>query len=439
MITRNYYTTDSSSFYIIFFGFPLRNNGVITNGCTSTGGTVYGDAIYHANHWAIVCKTNVNNIGVPGNGYVSRNLRINGFFTPFYYLSSSEQWMLTYTYHFSTRNTTVGTIPDGYPNESPKLSSNPSITITSLHQTTRYMGARDDYTFTFAFTTSATNDLSFVKKIALIFPTNINYIFVETDCMEAPGSQVEIASCVMDPATKVIWITPVEKTSYTSDLSVSIITRNLAIRNPVVNTTTNNNQFGVKYYTWQNITMPSLDPINNNYHCYLQINNFPSATITHTANPSSYNEPNFDYIEYPHQRYYLDTPYSSVVHRAPFEMEFYPAVTFTGQSGSNYHSIKVVYPSTFSDATMIKIRDLQVFRPVCYLNNQRIRQCSIDTAANSITLSFIFALSTSTKYHLKVSILDSRNADIDGFLASVAVSDIVLMYRPYGQAAWSYT
>jgi len=257
--------------------------------------------------------------------------------------------------------------------------------------------------------------------------------------MEAPGSQVEIASCVMDPSTKVIWITPVEKSSYTSDMSVSIITRNLAIRNPVSSTTTNANQFSVKYYTWQNISMPSLSPTSNDYHCYLLINNFPSSSITHSNNPSGYNAPNFDYIQYPHQRYYLDTPFSSVVHRAPFEMEFYPAVTFTGQSGSNYHYIKVVYPSTFSDANMVKIRDLQVFRPVCYLNNQRIRECSIDTAANAITLSFLFGLSTSSKYHLKVSILDSRNADIDGFLASAAVSDVVLMYKPYGQSTWRYT
>lgn len=47
MITRNYYTTDSTSFYIIFFNFPIRNNGVITSGCTTTSNTVYGDAIYH--------------------------------------------------------------------------------------------------------------------------------------------------------------------------------------------------------------------------------------------------------------------------------------------------------------------------------------------------------------------------------------------------------
>ena len=120
-------------------------------------------------------------------------------------------------------------------------------------------------------------------------------------------------------------------------------------------------------------------------------------------------------------------------------MEFYPSLTFTAQSGSNYHYIKVVYPSTFGDANMVKIRDLQVFRPVCYLNNQRIRQCSIDTVSKAITLSFLFGLSTSTKYHLKVSILDSRNADIDGFLSSASISNIVLMYKPYGQAVWQYT
>ena len=53
-------------------------------------------------------------------------------------------------------------------------------------------------------------------------------------------------------------------------------------------------------------------------------------------------------------------------------------------------------------------------------------------------MSFLFALSTLSKYHLKVSILDSRNADINGFLASIAVSNVVLMYKPYG-SSWRYT
>lgn len=88
---------------------------------------------------------------------------------------------------------------------------------------------------------------------------------------------------------------------------------------------------------------------------------------------------------------------------------------------------------------MFKIRDLQVFRPVCYLNNQRIRQCTIDTVAHSITMSFQFGLSTSSVYHLKFSILDSRNADIDGFLANAAVSNVVLMYKSFNDGVWRYT
>ena len=101
--------------------------------------------------------------------------------------------------------------------------------------------------------------------------------------------------------------------------------------------------------------------------------------------------------------------------------------------------IKIVYPSTFGDAAMLKIKDLQVFRPVCYLNNQRIRQCSIDTTNHAITMSFLFGLATNTKYHVKVSILDSRNADINGFLATASVSNIILMYKPNGAATWQYT
>jgi hypothetical protein len=119
-------------------------------------------------------------------------------------------------------------------------------------------------------------------------------------------------------------------------------------------------------------------------------------------------------------------------------MRFYPSVTFPTQTGTNYHSIQVVFPSTFSASASFTIKDTQVFRPVCYLNNQRIRQCTLQ-GTTSILMQFTFALSTSTRYHLKVSILDSRNPDINGFLASVAVSNVVLMYQYYGATTWQYT
>ncbi len=93
----------------------------------------------------------------------------------------------------------------------------------------------------------------------------------------------------MDTANKVIWITPVQKSTYTSNMTVSILTRNLAIRNPINNATNmNTNLFVVKYYTWQNISEPSLSPTTNDYHCYLKIANFPSSAITYNTYPSGY-------------------------------------------------------------------------------------------------------------------------------------------------------
>ena len=305
---------------------------------------------------------------------------------------------------------------------------------------TSYAGSRDDYTITFAFNTaSATIDVSFTQQVAVIFPSS--YAFPESDCVEAPNSQIEIASCYIDitGSQGVIWITPVVKASYTSDMSLSVLTRNLAITNPVSWGTFNYNAFVVKYYSWQNISKPAFTPLSNNNYCFLIIDNLGSSTYSFSSNPSGYYVGTFSYIKYPHQRYYQETPFSSLVHRAPFEMEFYPTVAFSSQSGSNYNMIKIAYPSSFTDNAMVKIRDLQVFRPICYLNNMRIKNCAIDTVGNTMTMSFLFALSANTKYHIKFSILDSRNADIDGFLSSAAVSNVVLMYKPYGASNWYYT
>jgi hypothetical protein len=219
---------------------------------------------------------------------------------------------------------------------------------------------------------------------------------------------------------------------------VSVLTRGLAILNPISYPSSNTNLFVIKYYTWQNLTVPpTLSPTLNNNYCYLIINqNLASTALTYIT--YNYNIGNFNYITYPHVRYYLDTPFNSLVHRAPFEMRFYPSVAFTASSGTNYHSIKIVFPSTFGASASFNIKDTTVFRPVCYLNNYRIRQCSL-VGTTAILMQFTFALATATRYHLKMSILDSRNPDINGFLASVAVSNVVLMYQPYGAATWQYT
>jgi hypothetical protein len=51
---------------------------------------------------------------------------------------------------------------------------------------------------------------------------------------------------------------------------------------------------------------------------------------------------------------------------------------------------------------------------------------------------FQFALSINTTYHIKVSIIDPRNPDINGFLASTASEDIVLSYQLSGSATVYY-
>jgi hypothetical protein len=320
MISRNNWGVGAGDYLVILFNFPIRVNGKVTGGCTYPGtATVYGDAYYHQNLWLIICAVTTTAVSTSGAGYTTRNLRISGFYTPFYYLSSTEQSMTVYTYMFSSKITGICTISDGYPNETPKSSASTSLTLTPIHQTaTQYAGSRDDYTITFTYSSSATVDLSFTQMIAFIFPTSIDYSFPESDCVESPSSQVEIASCYIDTTQGVVWITPVVKSTYTSNMAVSITTRNLAIRNPVTNINLNNNYFVVKYYSWQNMSKPGLSPLSNDYYCFLKIDNFPSSAISYSYNPSPYQVPSFSYIKYPHQKYYQDTPFSSLIHRAPF-------------------------------------------------------------------------------------------------------------------------
>lgn len=78
----------------------------------------------------------------------------------------------------------------------PKTTTTATFTLTPMHQTsTMYRGARDDYTIQFAFSSSASVDISYMKLIAVIFPvsSNADYVLLGQDCVEAPSSQVEIA------------------------------------------------------------------------------------------------------------------------------------------------------------------------------------------------------------------------------------------------------
>ena len=118
---------------------------------------------------------------------------------------------------------------------------------------------------------------------------------------------------------------------------------------------------------------------------------------------------------------------------------FKPDNTFPTVSGLNYHKIVVTYGTIFSDNNQFKLRDLEVYRPVCYLANNRVRKCTIDTVGNAITMSFQFGLAVNTNYHVLFSLTDPRNPDVNGFLPTLAISNVVVSYVLSGSATIYYT
>ena len=117
LISRNSWNINGGSYYVVYFNFPLRNNGKVSGGCTyPNNSSYYGDAYYHLNNWVIVCAVANNAMGVPGGGYTTRNVQFTGFFTPFYYLTPAERVILGYGYNPQTRATCYGQYSDSYPN-----------------------------------------------------------------------------------------------------------------------------------------------------------------------------------------------------------------------------------------------------------------------------------------------------------------------------------
>lgn len=102
---------------------------------------------------------------------------------------------------------------------------------------------------------------------------------------------------------------------------IAITTRNLAIMNPTHSSgTVRADFFIIKFYSYEGISEPSLDPINNNNYCFLIIDNLPSGTTwQYNNNPNVVSVANsFSYFHIPHDRYFREIPFSALTHSAPF-------------------------------------------------------------------------------------------------------------------------
>jgi hypothetical protein len=154
------------------------------------------------------------------------------------------------------------------------------------------MGMLDDWKITFAMSTLGSNSTSLVKYISIQFPntTTSDIQLLSRSCIGFPGSSnIEVANCVIDINSRVIWVTPVVKSTYTDAYYLVIETVGLAIRN-AINYQTNLNQFTIRYYTWPNgQSNPGIVAGSDNW-CFMKqmTPNIPSSPMTKSSYSTTY-------------------------------------------------------------------------------------------------------------------------------------------------------
>lgn len=158
--------------------------------------------------------------------------------------------------------------------------SSPSFIMFPVHGSYS-KGSRDDYAFTFTYSTSSSaTDMALVKMISIQFPpySTYDFTFVNTECIEHPSSVIEIDRCWIDTTTYTIWIVPVVKASYINSNNFKIETRGLSIRNPVNSGTVDQNQFVIRYYTWTGSSVPVLYANSDDFAFFKQDSSYIASS-----------------------------------------------------------------------------------------------------------------------------------------------------------------
>lgn len=86
-----------------------------------------------------------------------------------------------------------------------------------------------------------------------------------------------------------------------------------------------------------------------------------------------------------------------------------------------------------------RVWDLYYYKPICYLNNNRVIKCTLNSVTNSVTMKFAFAVPSGVAVNVYVSVLDPRNHDINGFryIGSPGVSMLRVETQPFGSTLYS--
>lgn len=142
----------------------------------------------------------------------------------------------------------------------------------------------------------AGNSTSLVRLISIQFPAYSYYdITIQgKQCYEHSSSSIEISSCVIDPNSRVIWVTPVVKASYTNNMNLVIESAGLAFKNPVNNASINAKYFTIRYYTWPaGQAQPSSLMAGTDDWCFMKQDSttISNNVITFTTYSSTYYSP----------------------------------------------------------------------------------------------------------------------------------------------------
>lgn len=174
--TRNTKAMVENDWYIVKFGFDLRNtadaNGSLSYNSNLAG---VGDVIFLRNSNTILLRMGITALSILSSGVTTINARINGlFYNPPYQLTTPQASILSYAIYNSLDACEKIIYSDLFPSLPPYSPSTPSWSISSVYSNFR-MGQKDDYHFSFTMGNTAGNSSSLVKFISIEFPAFTQY------------------------------------------------------------------------------------------------------------------------------------------------------------------------------------------------------------------------------------------------------------------------
>lgn len=177
--TRNTKIMVQNDLYILKFNFDLRMSQKYPGSFkynTGLGGV--GDVIFMQNCQTVILRVGATNLALMSTGSTSINARIESlFYNPYLQLSTSEAKITGYAVYLATEQGEVVNHNDAFPTLVPREMTSPSFSINAVHGNLN-KGSREDYTFTFTYSTSSSGtDMALVKMISIQFPPYSTYDF----------------------------------------------------------------------------------------------------------------------------------------------------------------------------------------------------------------------------------------------------------------------